>query len=216
MSKKPPNLAHAVEDEIPQGSFDDQEEFLAHYRPLQRAREALRSLHDDSEFRKGPFAIDVAYALGALEEDIDGGAASALRDQTRGREKLELVMQLLPGIMEVLRQYVKILRPPPVADVYGVAPSPWDSAIGPSTFARGWPPPFPWAGPPPKSDVVAAYEDGCQPIGGGPGPNVTRGWGCHACFQREGGATYNGDHRLNCKVCAHERCGAAADPPPGD
>ena len=31
-------------------------------------------------------------------------------------------------------------------------------------------------------------------------------WSCHACFEKEGCATMNGNQRNECKYCGHERC----------
>ena len=36
-------------------------------------------------------------------------------------------------------------------------------------------------------------------------PNLMDGWGCCSC------KTYNGNQRLECKSCGHERCDLAAE-----
>ena len=118
----------AKKDEVPEGVFDDREAFLESYRPLQRAWEALRALYDNPEFRKRPEAIEVAYALGALEEDVDGGAASELRDRAAAGRRTERIVQLLPLVMGALEQYMKILRP---------------SLVESSPIAGTWTPPSP-------------------------------------------------------------------------
>lgn len=175
----------------------------ADYVPLTKAMEALHRLHDDPEFRKTPAAVEVAYALGAIEEDVWGGIGESARASARKEEALERILQFLPAIMSVTEQWLKLIRPSdPIASIYSD--------------------PFVMAGTHPMAEV---YEkEGCQPIGGTPADiggviggtgNVVRGWGCCACWKREGGATYNGDQRPVCKVCGHTRCGKAADLPSG-
>lgn len=173
----------------------------AEYVPLSKAMAALHRLYDDPEFRKTPAAIEVAYALGAVEEDVWGGIGDSVRAQARKHEALDRVLQLAPALLEVIQQWVKLIHPDPIGIPYDV-------------------PPYS-AGP-----LHEAFEkEGCQPITatpgglgglGGDGGNVARGWGCCVCAkQGVGPATYNGDQRMICGMCGHVRCGKAAAPPVG-
>lgn len=78
------------------------------YIPLSKARVALRGVLDDPDFAKTRWATQVAYALGALEEDVDGGVAETERAEAHRGRKLEeatrwvnAAVQLLPHLMDI-------------------------------------------------------------------------------------------------------------------
>ena len=175
----------------------------ADYVPLSGAIKALRGLHGDPEFRKTPAAVEVAYALGAMEEDVYGSLARSAYDDAHRGDALNRVLQLVPVIAQVMEAYIKLFRHD---DNLGV--------VYPEPPAAGYPYGSLWAGDSPGEHLREVYErEGCQPV---PLPglsDVASGWGCCVCFKHEGTAAYNGNQRAVCRVCAHPRCGAAADPP---
>ena len=79
------------------------------YVPLTRARAALRRLLDDREFCKTTAAVDVAYALGALEEDVDGGQASVAKAREAKDEALHRTIEIARLFVELVPQWLKML-----------------------------------------------------------------------------------------------------------
>ena len=86
----------------------DTPDTAGNYVPLSGARTALQKLLDNPEFRKTAAAVDVAYALGALEEDVDGGIARDARVRERKQEALQHTIEIAHLIAELVPQWLKL------------------------------------------------------------------------------------------------------------
>lgn len=90
-------------DEIPPEIPPDPRDYV----PLSRARISLRRLLDNPEFCKTPAAVDVAYALGAIEEDVDGGLAHDARVRESKEEALARAVQIAQVFVDIVPKWLR-------------------------------------------------------------------------------------------------------------